>query len=62
MPLRVITSSRRIRHSTVIDRVNVDTKSDNYAVRNGVARQPDITGVSYLDIVAALDDARTLFA
>lgn len=37
--------------------VAVETQSGSYSVQHGVTRLPDISGVPYLDIVAALNDA-----
>ncbi len=44
--------------------VAVETQSGSYSVQHGVTRLPDISGVPYLDVVAALNDsgsALTLF-
>jgi alpha-L-arabinofuranosidase len=37
--------------------VVVETESGSYTVQHGVGRLPEIAGVPYLDVVAALDDA-----
>lgn len=37
--------------------VAVETQSGSYSVEHGVGRLPDIAGVPYLDVVAALNDA-----
>ena len=37
--------------------VVVDTESGSYSVRHGVSRLPDIAGIPYLDVFAALDDS-----
>ncbi|MGH9613832.1 MAG: alpha-L-arabinofuranosidase C-terminal domain-containing protein, partial [Bryobacteraceae bacterium] len=37
--------------------VEVDTQAGTYDVHNGITRLPEISGVSYLDVVAALNDA-----
>lgn len=39
--------------------VVVETQSGSYSVKNGVERLPDIAGVPYLDIFAALDESGT---